>query len=156
MSELNDKRIVNPSFDSSIRGDSDNEVKTLFQQAKHRREERMKYQLLNDLLDGKTVDITKSKQLFEALNREKMTFEQLLAMNPEEANACVERVKADRQVVNAGGRWWNAKSKARWGKKGSIPPCCFYARPKEYWHNENLVNYFFNQFPKFRVSERPL
>ena len=144
------------NFESSLRGDSDAEVQSLFRQAMRRKESRAKYQVIGDLLKGKTVDITKSKQIFEALNKEKLDFEQLLAMNPEEANACAAGVKADRLKVAEGGRWWNPKSKAKWGKKGSIPPCCFYARPKEYWKNEGFTNHFFNTFSKFRVSEKPI
>ena len=116
----------------------------------------MKYHLIGELLNGKTVDITKSKQLFETLNKEKLEFAQLLKMNPEEAKACAEGVKTDKLNVDAGGKWWNPKSKAKWGKKGSIPPCCFYARPKEYWKNEGFTNHFFNTFTKFRVSDKPI
>ena len=143
------------NFESSLKGDSDVEVKKLFSQAKKRKDDRMRFRLLAELLEGKTVDITRSKQLFQALNREKLSFEELLKMNPEEAKECAEKVKEDRMLV-AGGKWWDDQSKARWGKKGSIPPCCFYARPKEYWSNESLTNHFFNTFKAFRVSEKPI
>jgi hypothetical protein len=146
--------MINPRFDSSIRGDSDDEVKSLFKAAKKRKEDNLKYKLLTDLLDGKIIDTTQNTQIFEALNREKMDFEQILNNHPEEVKEQMEYVK-ERKAEQAG-LWYNPQSKAKWGEKGVIPPCCYFARPKEYWKNKKLVHNFLNTFTKFRISEKPL
>jgi len=146
--------MVNPRFESSLRGDSDAEVKSLFKAAKKRKEDNLKYKLLTDLLNGKVIDTTQNTQIFEALNREKMEFEQILLNHPEEVKEQIEYVKQRKLEQN--GLWYNPQSKAKWGEKGVIPPCCYYARPKEYWKNKKLVHNFMNTFTKFRISEKPL
>jgi hypothetical protein len=146
--------IMKPNFESSLRKDPPSEVQTLFKQAQKRKEDMVKYHLLAELLKGETIDVTKNAQLFEALNREKLGFEELLALHPEEAEAHVEYVKQRRLEQN--GRWYNPDSKAWWGEKGVIPPCCYYARPNAYWKDKRLMNNFLNQFPAFRISEKPL
>lgn len=145
---------MKPNFNASIRGDSDNEVKSLFREAQKRKENAIRFKLLADLLDGKTIDLTKSSQLFEAVNREKMDFEQILKLHPKEAQEQMEYVK--QRKSEQGGRWYNPQSQAWWGEKGVIPPCCYHARPRSYWKNQKLVNNFFNTFPKFRIAESPL
>ncbi len=142
---------MKPNFNASIRGDSDNEVKSLFKAAQKRREEEIRMHLLDELLDGNTIDLTKSPALYEAVNREKMDFEQLMKLHPEETSELVEYVKERKAQQN--GKWWNPDSQARWGEKGVIPPCCYYARPAKYWKNKKLVNSFLNTFPKFRIAE---
>jgi acetoin utilization deacetylase AcuC-like enzyme len=146
--------MTNPNFYSSIKGDSEAEVKSLFKAAEKRKEDALKYRLLAELLQGKVIDVTKSQQLFEALNRERMEFEEILKLHPEEVADQIEYVK--QRKIEQEGKWWNPQSKAKWGDKGVIPPCCYYARPKEYWKNKQLVDNFFNTFSKFRISERPL
>jgi hypothetical protein len=145
---------MNPNFDTSIRGDSDNEVKSLFQSAKKRKEDLMKYKLLGDLIGGKVIDVTKNSQLFEALNREKMEFEEILKLHPDEANYHIEYVKQRKEEQQ--GKWYNPDSEAWWGEKGVIPPCCYHARPVAYWKDKRLLNNFLNQFPRFRIAERAL
>ena len=138
----------------NLKHDKPEEVRSLFTAAKKRREQKMKYHLLSEMLNGKTADITKSTELFEALNREKMEFEELLKLHPEEVKENIEYVKERR--VEQGGRWWNPNSAAKWGEKGVIPPCCYYARPREYWKDKALVDCFLNQFPVFRISDKRL
>ena len=142
------------SFEASIRGDSDTEVKSLFQAAKKRKEDAMKYHLIAELLEGETINLTKSPQMYEAVNREKMDFETLLKLHPEQVQETIEYVKMRKAEQN--GIWWNKDSKAKHGEKGAIPPCCYFARPVWYWKNKALVNSFFNTFSKFRISESPL
>ncbi len=141
-----------PNFD--VRNDSDNDVKNLFKAAKWRKEQNMKYRLLSELLEGKTIDITKSEQLYEALNKERMEFEEILKLHPEQAEACVEYVKERKQQQN--GRWYNPDSQAWWGEKGVIPPCCYYARPVNYWKDKKLMNNFLNVFSRFKIAEGKL
>lgn len=138
-----------PSFD--VRHDSDNDVKNLLISAKKRREQKMKYHLISELLKGETIDITKNAELYEALNREHMEFEEILKLHPEQTRECVEYVKERKK--QQGGRWWNPNSDAKWGEKGVIPPCIYFARPKEYWTDKRLTNDFLNTFKKFRIAE---
>ena len=138
-----------PNLD--VKYDSDNDVKNLMKAAKKRREDKMKYHLLSELLAGKTVNITKNNELFEALNKEKMDFETIMKLHPEEINECIEYVKE--RKVQQGGRWYNKESEAWWGEKGIIPPCVYYSRPTSYWKEKNLTNKFLNDFPKFKIAE---
>jgi len=142
-------------FETSLRGDSDNEVRTLFQQAKKRKENEIKWRLLAELMSGKEIDLTKSTQLFEAVNREKMSFENLLSLHPEQAKSHAEYIKLRKQE-NPDGRYWNRHSQAWWSYEGTVPPCCYYARPDWYWRDKRLLYNFWNQFPAFRMSEKAL
>jgi hypothetical protein len=142
-------------FETCLRGDSDNEVRTLFKSAKKRKDDEMKYRLLSESLQGKSIDLTKCNQLFEAVNREKMSFEQLLKLHPEEAQSHADHIKARREeCVN--GRYWNKHSKAWWSYEGTVPPCCYFARPDWYWRDKRLLHGFWNSFPAFRMSDKPL
>jgi len=138
----------------NFRNEKPDDVRNLFREARSRKERKMKYKLLGDLLSGKTINVTKNPQLFEALNKERMEFDELLKLHPQEAQDHVDYVKE--RKVEQGGKWWNPNSKAKWGEKGVIPPCCYHARPLEYWKNKKLVNNFFNMYPKFRIAEKPL
>ena len=132
-----------------MRNDKPDEVRSLFLAAQRRKEERIKFQLLTELLDGKVVDITKSKQLFEALNREKMEFEEILKFHPDQVKTAIECAKESRELGYK-------KNKARRMEIGFIPECCYYARPPAYWANSKLKKNFLNTFTKFRVTERAL
>lgn len=138
----------------NMREEKPEDVRNLLKTAKLRKEERIKYHLLGELLGGKTIDVTKNTQLFEALNKEKLDFEQILKLHSEEVQETIEYVKQRKEEQQ--GKWYNPDSQAWWGEKGAIPPCCFYARPQSYWKNRKLTNNFFNQFSCFRISEKPL
>ena len=142
-------------FETCIRGDSDTEVRTLFQQAKKRKEDEIKWRLLAEAMEGKEIDLTKSNQLYEAVNREKMSFEELLRLHPEQAQSHADYIKA-RRAESADGRYWNRHSKAWWAYEGTVPPCCYYARPDWYWRDKRLLHSFWNSFPAFRMSEKPI
>lgn len=137
-----------------MREEKPEDVRSLLKTAKERKAQRMKYRLLSELLAGKTINVTKNPQLFEALNRERMDFEQILKLHPEQTQETIEYVKQRKE--EQGGRWFNPDSQAWWGEKGAIPPCCYYARPKSYWDDKKLTNNFFNQFTKFRIAESKL
>jgi hypothetical protein len=154
MNDITQKLVSNPHFESSIRGDNEKEVKTLFKQAQKRREDKVRIQLLRDLLNGKVIDLTQSKQLYEAVNRERMDFEEIMKLHPDQVAETITYVKQRRE--EQGGKWYNLKSQACWGEKGAIPPCVYYARPQEYWNDRAISNEFYNMFPKFRIAERPL
>jgi acetoin utilization deacetylase AcuC-like enzyme len=141
-----------PNLD--VKYDSDNDVKKLFDSAKRRRESKLKYKLISDLLEGKTINVTSNTELFESLNRERLELEQIMSLHPEEVKNCLEYVK-DRKVEQ-NGTWWNKDSEAKHGEWGAIPECVYYARPQSYWNNLTLKKNFFNQFSKFRISEKPL
>jgi acetoin utilization deacetylase AcuC-like enzyme len=145
---------MRPNFEYSLRKDPDYEVKDLFLRAKKRKEDMMKYRLIAQLLDGKIIDVTKSTQLYEALNKEKMEFEQILKLHPEEVKEQIEYVKQRKLEQN--GKWYNPDSKAKWGEKGVIPPCCYYARPPAYWKDKSLANNFLNTFSVFKIAEGKL
>ena len=139
----------------NFRNPEPDEVKDLEKEVKRRRKLNIKYKLLADLLAGKEIDTTKNAEIFEAINREKMEFEQLLKLHSEQTRDAIEQTNIDRRFFNEG-TWWNRNSKAKWGLKGHIPMCVYMARPKEYWKDEKLMNNFFNMFPKFRISSKPL
>lgn len=137
----------------NMRNPDPNEVRDMYQQAKIIRERRMKYKLLKDILDGKTVDLTKSTVLFEALNRERMEFDEILKLHPDQANDALMAAKEDRESIDEN-IYWNRNSPAKWGKLGHIPPCIYHSRPPEYWEDSRLLKSFFNMYTKFRVSTR--
>jgi len=132
------------------------EVTEIHRKAKQRLLAKEKYRVLSQLLAGKrNVDVTVSPEIFEALNRERMEFKELLKLHPDQAQDSVKAAAEDRLKYDEG-KYWNPKSKAKWGCLGHIPPCVYYSRPPEYWKDSNLLKNFFNQFPKFRVSTKRL
>jgi hypothetical protein len=139
----------------NFRNPDKNEVTDMYAKAKAMRQKKLRYKMLQDLLDGKTVDMTKDAKLFEALNHEKMEFEELLKLHPEQANESILAAKEDRESIDEN-IYWNRNSPAKWAKLGHIPPCCYHARPPEYWENQKLLKAFFNMFTKFRVSTRQI
>lgn len=142
------------TFETSLRGDADDEVRSLFRAAESRKEAELRYHLIDEALRGEVIDVTKSKVLFEALNKEKMEFDELLRLHPEEVKADIEHIKSVREQSK--GVWYNPNSKAKHGYLGRIPDCCYFARPDKYWRNKKLLYNFFNTYPVFRVSERPI
>jgi len=155
MDNIGDRVVNNPHFETSIMGDSDDEVRSLFRAAKQRKDNEIKYRLLAEALQGKQIDLTKSNQLYEAVNREKMEFEELLKLHPEEAQACVDYIKFRKEEC-PDGIYWNRHSKAKWGYEGTVPPCCYHARPKWYWEDKRLRYAFWNTFTQFRMSDKRL
>lgn len=145
---------MKPNFQSSLRNDPPSEIQLLMKQAQKRKADMMKYQLISELLNGQVINTTKNAQIYEALNKEKMEFEELLKLHSEEAQEQVEYVKQRKAEQN--GRWYNPDSKAWWGEKGVIPPCCYFARPAAYWKDKRLLNNFLNTFKKFRIAENEL
>jgi len=139
----------------NMRNPSPNEVLEMHQEVKKRRAQQIKYKLIRDLFDGKTIDLTKSAELYEALNREKMEFEQILKLHPQEANEAMLAVKEDREFITDN-VYWNRDSPAKWAKLGHIPPCLYNARPPEYWSDKRILKSFFNSFTKFRISTKPI
>jgi len=129
------------------------EVQDMYAKAKILRQRRLRYKMLQDLLDGKTVDMTKDAKLFEALNKEKMEFDEILRLHPDQANEAMLAAKEDRESIDEN-VYWNRHSPAKWGKLGHIPPCIYHSRPPEYWEDSRLLKAFFNMYTKFRVSTR--
>lgn len=146
------EKFDHPNLD--VKYDSESDVKTLLKTAKQRKEDRIKYHLLSEALDGKTINVTKNTDLFEVLNKERMEFEEILRLHPEEVNETIEYVKQRKEEQN--GKWYNPDSQAWWGEKGAIPPCVYYARPASYWKDKRLMNNFLNQFSKFKIAEGKL
>ncbi len=138
----------------NMKADKPEDVRTLLKEARQKREQRMKWHLIGELLDGKVINVTKSQELFEALNRERMNFESILKLHPQEVKDTIEYVKERKEQQN--GKWWNPDSQAHWGEKGAIPPCVYYARPSSYWKDKKLMNNFLNTFTKFRIAEHRL
>ena len=131
----------------NFRNPSPNEVVEMQARVQRKREQLLKYKVLSQILNGKrNVDLTQSSVIFEALNRERMEFDEILKLHPDQAKDCVEQAKEDREA----GR---AKSKANWAIKGHIPPCIFYSRPKEYWNDNKILKEFFRMYPKFAVMK---
>ncbi|MFA5133107.1 MAG: hypothetical protein WC444_07310 [Candidatus Paceibacterota bacterium] len=141
----------------NVKYDTGKDVAELQQKADYIKAYKQRLKVLYELYngDGKEVDITRDASVFEAINREKLDFETILRLHPDQAKDAMEQVKIDRGSFSEG-KYWNPKSKAKWGLKGHIPTCIYYSRPKEYWNNEKLTNMFFNSFPAFRISTKPL
>lgn len=139
----------------NFRNPAPGEIQEMRAEVQRRRIARAKYRLLHQLLSGETVDLRNSPELFEALNREKMEFDQILKLHPDQAKSAIVLVRQARNQM-AEGKYWNSKSKAKWGYLGEIPTCLYYARPIEYWKDRKIVRQFFNMYPKFRVSSKPI
>lgn len=140
----------------NFRNPQNGEVVYMHQEGKRRRLANEKYRVLSQILSGKKdVDVTVSPQIFEALNRERMEFEELLKLHPDQTKETIEAVKEDRERY-PDGKYWNRKTKAWWGCLGHIPPCIYYSRPQEYWRDKRLLREFYNMFPKFRLSTKRL
>lgn len=135
----------------NMRNPNKNEVGDMVSEAKRRRALKIKCKLIKQMLDGQTVDITQSPALFEALNREKMEFEEILKLHPEQTEEAIAATKEDRSSIEEN-VYWNRESPAKWARLGHIPPCVYYSRPPEYWADSRLLKNFFNTFTKFRVS----
>lgn len=139
----------------NFRNPDEGEVQDMYAQAKAIRQKRLRLKMLQDLLDGKTVDMTKDAKLFEALNHEKMEFDEILRLHPDQANDAMMAAKEDREQVDEN-VYWNRHSPAKWGKLGHIPPCIYHSRPAAYWEDSRLLKAFFNMYTKFRVSTRKI
>jgi hypothetical protein len=141
----------------NMRNPDPGEVIEMHVAAKKMRAKQIRYKIIKDLMDGKTADLTQDQALFEALNRERMEFEQILEMHKTDQNVldCLAQTVDDRGAYDEG-RYWNPESKSKIGKLGHIPNCIFYSRPVEYWEDKRLLKNFFNTFPKFRVSTKPI
>jgi len=133
-------KIMSDTF--NMRNPKPGEVQDIYRKAEQRLLAKERYKVLSQLLAGKKdVDVTVSSQIFEVLNREKMEFEELMKLpqNKQNVEDCIKAAKEDREKYHEDGRWWNPKSKARYGCLGHIPHCVFYARPPEYWKDKNLL-----------------
>jgi len=138
----------------NMRNPAPEEVAEMYSRAQKLREAKIKYKVLSQILDSKKeIDITISPEIFEALNRERMEFEDILKLHPEQAKDAMEQAEEDRQSFKKN-TYWNPKSEGKWGCMGHIPPCIYYSRPPEYWKDRNLLRNFFNLYPKFRVSTK--
>jgi hypothetical protein len=138
----------------NMRNPDQYEVVEIHNEAKKRRAQQIKYKLIKDLMDGKSVDVTLSPALYEALNKEKMEFEEILRLHPEQANESMLAAKEDRDMLEEN-KYWN-RDGAKWGVLGHIPPCVYTSRPAEYWNDKKILKAFFNMYPKFRVSSRKI
>ena len=137
-----------------MRNPDPNEVLEMHEEVKKRRSQQIKYKLIKDLMDGKSVDLTVSPELYEALNREKMEFEQILKLHPDQAKEAELAAKEDRELMDEN-KYWNTKG-AKWAMLGHIPPCVYNSRPPQYWADKSILKSFLNTFTKFRISTRPI
>lgn len=135
-----------------MRNPDPNEVLEMHQETKRRRSQQIKFKIIKELMDGKTSDLTVCPELYEALNREKMEFEQILALHPDQVNEALLAVKEDRELMDEN-QYWNREG-AKWAILGHIPPCVYNARPPAYWADKRIIKAFFNTFTKFRISSR--
>jgi len=151
---LNIPTLNMPENTFNMRNPKPSEVVEVNMLAKKRRAQKIKFKILKDLMDGKTSDLTASPALYEALNKEKMEFEDILKLHPEEANDAIKAAAEDRSMVEEN-KYWNSGG-AKWATLGHIPPCIYYSRPAEYWNDSRIIKAFFNTFTKFRISTRPV
>ena len=143
-----------PKDTFNMRNPDEGEVQEIHRRAKQKLLSKDKYHVLSQLLSGKKeVDVTVSPAIFEALNRERMEFTEILKLHPDQVQNSIKAVQIDR-AKHTDGKHWNPKSPAKWGCLGHIPPCVYYSRPTEYWEDKKLIKNFFNTFTKFRVSTK--
>jgi hypothetical protein len=138
----------------NMRNPDPNEVVEMHVASKNRRAQQIKYKILKRLMDGKTADLTESPELYEALNREKMEFEMILRLHPEQSEEAMLAAKEDRDEITDN-KYWNSDG-AKWALLGHIPPCVYNSRPSEYWNDKKLLKAFFNMFTKFRISNKQI
>ena len=138
----------------NMRRPAPGEVIEMHQAAKKRRSQQIKFKILKDLMDGKTSDLTESPALYEALNRERMEFEQILALHPDQAQEAIKAAEEDRSMIDEN-KYWNPDG-AKWATLGHIPPCVYYSRPPAYWEDKRILKAFFNMYSKFRISTKPI
>jgi hypothetical protein len=138
----------------NMRNPDPGEVVEMHNAAKQRRAQKLKFKVIQELLSGKTSDISQSPLLFEALNKEKMEFEMILRIHPEQTDEAIKAVVEDREMMDEN-KYWN-KDGAKWATLGHIPPCVYYARPPDYWNDKRIIKAFFNMFTKFRISTKPI
>jgi hypothetical protein len=137
----------------NLRNPEEGEVADMYEKARVMRLQKMKYKVLSQIMQGKKdVDLTVSPQLFEALNKERMDFETILKLHPDQVKEAMDATMEDRACIDEN-KYWSSDG-AKWAILGHIPPCCYHARPPEYWANKDLLKLFFNMFTKFRISTR--
>jgi len=138
----------------NMRNPDRDEVVEMHNETKRRRAQQIKYKIIKRLMDGKQSDLTESAELYEALNKERMEFEQILNLHPDQCKEAILAANEDRALISEN-KYWNSEG-AKWGLLGHIPPCVYNSRPPDYWKDKKLLKAFFNLFTKFRISTKPI
>ena len=149
-----------------MKQDSDNIVKTMLAEAEKCKiisKNKAKYKAIADMMDGKSVDITKVPSLFVHLNRprsieddERLTLEEYMKEFPEE---CELAMLVAKQRRDADSKDYNPNSFAKWRNPGIMPPsihALFCERYPDTKERAKKFYRFFNMFPKFRISSKPI
>lgn len=145
-----------------IKNDSDATAKRMLDEAEKRRafaEHKNRYKIIADLMAGKETDITGDPALFGALNKERLAVEDYMKLYPDHiSDALIEASRIRQEIGN--GRDYNPKSLAKWRIPG-IMPRCVAELYMEVYEGDRKAMYaafkrFFNQFPKFRISDKTI
>lgn len=151
---------------SWMRKDTDENVQKMLEagrMAEDIKQNKGRYKIISDLMKRGTADITQDSKIFSHLNRpthldddEKLTLEQYMKFYPIEYEDAMF-VADQRRQENS--KSYNMNSKAKWHHWGEMPPCVAQLLHEMYSDKidfKDACRRFFNQFPKFRISTKPL
>lgn len=145
-----------------IKNDSNDSAKKMLAEAEKRRElseHKNRYKIIADLMAGRETDITSDPKIFAHFNKERMAVEDYMKLFPDHIKDALE--EADRIRAEMGnGKDYNPKSLAKWRIPG-IMPRCVAELYMEVYEGDRVAMYsafkrFFNQFPKFRISDKKI
>jgi hypothetical protein len=149
-----------------ITQDNEIQVKDMLsktEKAKIMAENRNRYKIIADLMIRGSADITSDTRLFATVNRprslednERLCLEDYMNLFPEDTHAALEAAKQRRAADE---RDYNPHSMAKWRIPGYIPTCVWYLFMEYYpdgLAKKKAIHRFFNMFPKFRISSKPI
>lgn len=149
-----------------MREDSNSNVKQMLDDARRAEEIRQnkgRYKILADLIAGRESDITRDDLIFATINRprsleddERLSLEQYMSFYPDQCRDAMEMAYERRQADE---KDYNPHSKAKWRQQGYMPECVAHLIMECYPNSEDrkrALKRFFNMFPKFRISGKPI
>lgn len=153
---------VTESAQPWIKQDSPSTVKLMLDETEKRRafaEHKHRYKIIADLMAGRESDITGDPVIFGHFNKERMAVEDYMKLFPLHISDALEEVKRIKDEMG-NGKDYNPKSLAKWRIPG-IMPRCVAELYMEVYEGDRKAMYsafkrFFNQFPKFRISDKSI
>lgn len=149
-----------------ITKDSDNTVKSMLAETEKARtmaQYKERYKIIADLMAGRSSDITGDVQIFAHVNRprtidddERLTLEEYMKLFPESCAVAMQAVKDRRQADE---KDFNPTSLAKWRNPGIMPVeihQLFFEMYPDSKKRALAFRRFFNMFPKFRISSKPV
>lgn len=142
-----------------IKHDSDATAKKMLAETEKRRafaEHKNRYKIIADLIAGRETDITGDPMIFAHFNKERMAIQDYMALFPEHIKDAMEEADRIRKEIG-NGKDYNPKSLAKWRIPGIMPRCVAELYMEIYEKDKKAMyaafKRFFNEFPKFRISD---